>query len=77
MPIAKRVTPTNPILVTRKEAAEMLGVSLDFFKDNVQPELRIVKRVPALSGFPSRNSTSGLDATRRGNKPQHHRRRTT
>ena len=44
MPIAKRVTPTNPILVTRKEAAEMLGVSLDFFKDNVQPELRIVKR---------------------------------
>ncbi len=33
-----------PIAVTRKEAAQMLGVSLDFFKHNVQPELRVIKR---------------------------------
>jgi excisionase family DNA binding protein len=33
-----------PIAVTRREAAAMLGVSLDYFKDHVQPELRVIKR---------------------------------
>jgi hypothetical protein len=37
--------PTPPqIAVTRRDAAEMLGVSLDYFKDNVQPDLRVIKR---------------------------------
>ena len=37
-------TEKPPIAVTRKEAAAMLGVSLDFFKREVQPELRYIKR---------------------------------
>lgn len=45
--------PTPPqIAVTRKEAAAMLGVSLDFFKDNVQPELRVIKRGRRLVRIP-------------------------
>ena len=37
-------TDKPPIAVTRREAAAMLGVSLDYFKRQVQPELRYVKR---------------------------------
>lgn len=42
--MSTKPTGNPPILVTRKEAARMLGVSIDFFADHVQPELRYVKR---------------------------------
>ncbi len=53
MAIEKRVKPApTPIAVTRKEAAAMLGVSLDFFKLHVQPELRVIKRGRRLVRIP-------------------------
>jgi hypothetical protein len=53
MGIEKDVTPTPPqIAVTRQEAAAMLGVSLDYFKEHVQPELRVIKRDRRLVRIP-------------------------
>jgi excisionase family DNA binding protein len=32
------------LLYTKREAAELLSVSVDFFEDHVQPDLRLVRK---------------------------------
>jgi hypothetical protein len=39
-----------PIALTRSEAAASLGVSLDFFEDHIQGELRLVRRGSLCAG---------------------------
>ncbi len=38
-----RLTPVEPVLVTREEAARLLAMSLDHFERHVQPDLRLVR----------------------------------
>jgi hypothetical protein len=42
--MSTKPTGSPPILVTRRQAAELLGGSINFYKTSVQPELRVVKR---------------------------------
>lgn len=41
---AQPVAPVPRLALTRQEAAAALGVSLTFFADHVQPDLRLVRR---------------------------------
>jgi excisionase family DNA binding protein len=41
---AARATQLPRLSITPGEAAEMLGVSRDFFEEHIKPELRIVRR---------------------------------
>jgi excisionase family DNA binding protein len=34
----------EPVTLTRKDAAAALGVSVDFFEEHVQAELRLIRR---------------------------------
>ncbi len=44
MPTEKGIPPSNKVLVTPAEAAELLSVSLDFLKSSVLPEIRVIRR---------------------------------
>lgn len=42
--IAPLIAPVPRVALTREEAAKALGVGLTTFKEQIQPELRIVRR---------------------------------
>ena len=40
----RQISSVDPVAVTRRQAATMVGMSLDSFERHVQPEIRIVRR---------------------------------
>lgn len=68
--------PVPRFALTRAEAAESLGVSLDSFERHIQPELRLIRRgklrlIPAteLERWAERNAERVLPDERKGGSP--------
>jgi excisionase family DNA binding protein len=52
--------PTERLALSKVEAAQALGVSVDFFDEHIRPELRVVRR-GRLRLFPVRELERWLD----------------
>jgi excisionase family DNA binding protein len=65
---ARPASPVPRLALSKAEAAEALGVSIDFFEEHVMPELRVVRRgrrrlvpVPELERWLRQNASLALE----------------
>jgi hypothetical protein len=59
-PVKKRLGPIPRTALLQKEAAESLGVGVDFFRGHIGPQLRVV-RVGSIRLYPLREIERWLD----------------